>query len=96
MEGKSLEDALRRAREEGKFEGHVLSSLSDIKGSLSAMQEKYAKQDAKIENKAEKSDLRDLEKTVAENSRKIYMAVGAIAFFQILISAVGFYLTFIN
>ena len=91
-----MEQAILQAREEGKFQGQVVQSLADIKNALETMHSRHREQNEKIESKANKEDLDALREIVSENSKKLYMAVGAVAFLQVTISLIGLYLTYIK
>lgn len=57
-------DSVQEAVARGRFEGEVLTSLTDIKRVLGDMKEKHIAQDVKIDAKAEKEDVEQLKKRV--------------------------------
>lgn len=85
----SLEEALRNAKEEGKFQGMVLQSLQTIETVLKGMEAKHTQQDIKIDAKVDRSEISSFKMQFDDVKNKVYIAVGAVGFAEF---AIGIYL----
>lgn len=82
---KTLEDELRKAREEGRFQGEVLAKLNSVAETLKDMGSKHVTQDAVIANKVDRSDFNSLAAEVKELNKRVYIGVGIIIAIQVVI-----------
>lgn len=85
MTEQDIENALRNAKEEGKFQGMVLQSLQGIETTLKGMEKKHTEQDLKIDTKADRTEIHGVRSDLDDIKKKVYMAVGAVALAQIVL-----------
>lgn len=83
----SLEEALRNAKEEGKFQGMVLQSLQTIETVLKGMEAKHTQQDIKIDAKVDRSEISSFKMQFDDVRNKVYIAVGGVAVMEVVIGA---------
>lgn len=72
-----VKQQIEDARERGRFEGQVLTSLSDIKSVLVSMDKKHTEQDVKIEGKASKEDLIEAKNEIKDLNKRVWGFSGA-------------------
>jgi len=82
----NIEEEIRKAKEDGVFQGKVLSQLAQVAETLKIIESKHTIQDADIKEKADK-DIVDALASKVEFLQKIaYVGIGGLGVVQIAIA----------
>lgn len=87
VEENNIAEALRKARDEGEFQGRVLTKLDNLADAFKNIEAKHDAHTIAIGGKASNADLAAITKKVERQERIIWMGLGALALLQFLIGA---------
>jgi len=83
-----MQQKLQEAKELGRFEGQVLTSLQDIKRVLDDVKAKHAEYDQKLDGKTSKEDFTLVRKDVEDLKKFRWVLAGGLSILSLIFSKI--------
>lgn len=82
------QNKIEEARAMGRFEGQVMTSLADIKGTVNEIKTKQNSQDVLISQKVDKTEIEAFEHRLRNIEKKLYIGTGILIAAQVIVGII--------